>query len=137
VPGHVYRSPNGSGEWFIGPFVADEGDPDAEPPVPPTPTLDTPGAENEGGGVGPVVEEVRIIEFQLDFDTGRAVISATGLGTKIWMVEVSDDLNATDAWAPVPGGFGEQDQEDGSTDFIFFEVTPVPAGRFYRLAEDN
>lgn len=96
----------------------------------------TPGV-HDGSGTGPVSEELRIIDFTFDPGEGRGVISAIGLGTKSWIVEVSDDLNQADAWTPVDGGAGEQDQEDGSTDFIFFEPAPVPGALYFRLVAEE
>jgi hypothetical protein len=64
------------------------------------------------------------------------VINATGLGTKVWTVETSADLGATDPWAEVAGGVSEQDQADGSTNFLFFFVPGNgETERFYRLVE--
>lgn len=135
VPGHVYRSPDGNGDWQIGPFVASEGDPNADPPVPGVEVADTPGSENVEGGVTPV-DSLRILSFSLNLTEGSGVINATGLGTKVWTVETSADLGATDPWAEVAGGVSEQDQADGSTNFLFFFVPGNgETERFYRLVE--
>lgn len=135
VPGHVFRAPDGSGDWQIGPFTSSDGDPDADPPVPAVEVADTPGAENGEGMSGPV-EMAVIRSLTIDFEEGSGVINAVGLGTKIWTVETSIDLGGNDTWMEVPGGVGEQDQPDGSTNFLFFFVPGSEnAARFYRLVE--
>lgn len=135
VPGHVFRSPDGTGDWRIGPFVSSEGDPNADPPIPAVEVADTPGAENAEGGVTRV-DPLQILSFSLNLAEGSGVINATGLGTKVWTVETSADLGATDPWAEVAGGVSEQDQADGSTNFLFFFVPGAAEDqRFYRLVE--
>lgn len=135
VPGHVYRAPDGTGDWQIGPFTSSDGDPDADPPVPPVAAADTPGAEN-GTVVVPPTEEVLIRSVSIDLVTGEGTLNAINLGTKIWIVETSIDLGVNDPWDPVLGGNGEVDLPDGSTDFTFF-FPPASAEpkRFYRLVE--
>lgn len=77
-----------------------------------------------------------IRSLTIDFEEGSGVINAVGLGTKIWTVETSIDLGGNDTWMEVPGGVGEQDQPDGSTNFLFFFVPGSEnAARFYRLVE--
>lgn len=94
----------------------------------------TPGLHGEGG-VNPG-QDFRILSFSLNLTEGSGVINATGLGTKVWTVETSADLGATDPWAEVAGGVSEQDQADGSTNFLFFFVPGNgETERFYRLVE--
>ena len=134
VPGHVFRSPDGPGEWQIGPFESSAGDPDAEPPVPAVDVLDSPGMEN-GTVVPPVGAELKVIDFSIDQESGSADLIVTGLGTKIWIVQVSGDLGSTDTWETLPGGFAEIDNADGSTTFRFFDTFSLNVKRFYRLIE--
>lgn len=133
---HAYRSPDGTGEWVVGPFQNSDGDPNADPPIPAVQIADTPGAGNgEGGGAGPT-ESVVIRSISIDFEEGAGVINAINLGTKIWTVETSSDLGRADDWAEVQGGVSEQDQPDGSTNFLFFFISGTEdSARFYRLVE--
>ena len=136
VPGHVFRSPGGSRDWQIGPFTDSDGDPDADPPVEAVSRLDTPGSENASGSGTPTGPELTVNSFEIDFENERGVINASGLGTKVWQVETSTDLGDEVVWTPVFGGADEQDQEDGSVDFVFFfTASSAPEKRFYRLAE--
>lgn len=134
VPGHVFRSPNGSGDWQIGPFAPSAGDPDAEPPVPPVDVQDSPGAEN-GTVTPPEGEELQVLGFEIDMELGRGDLVVAGLGTKVWILQASDDLGLNDAWADVPGGFSEIDNPDGSTTIRFFDSFSTTSTRYYRMIE--
>lgn len=126
VPAHVFRSPDGTGAWFAGPFGSEE-----------EPATDSPGAENGGEGEPPVEDdEVRIVNFFVEADGVTAVIVATGLGSKLWKIETSDALGDNESWLDLTGGFVESDNPDGSTNFTF--STSLPQGdekHFYRLSE--
>jgi len=62
-------------------------------------------------------------------------MTVKGLGTKIWLLQSSDDLGGLDAWESVPGGFTESDNADDSTDLTFFNDFAGSSRRFYRLIE--
>lgn len=126
VPGHVYRDANNGGDFSIGVF--DQTSPEAS---------DTPGAVNVGGGVDPGdPEEVLISNISVNEETGRVVLTATGLGTATYIVESSVDLGNADAWAEVPGGVSEVDVPEG-VNFIFTDPEATTAPKlFYRIVED-
>lgn len=123
VPAHVFRSPNGTGAWFLGAFGSEE-----------VPATDTPKTEN-GVPVGPPVGEVVVVvDFFLDQGGASAVIVAKGLGVKSWKIQTSDDLGNADAWADLSVGFVETDNPDGTTSFTFAREAGDER-QFYRLIE--
>ncbi len=133
VPGHVFRSPNGTGTWQIGAFADDPGDPLADPPIPAVTVMDTPKAENGTTVVAPG-DDVEIVDFSVQPGGATAVIVATGLGNKLWKIQTSNDLGDTDPWADLSVGVSESDNADGSTNFSFSTTAGDPK-QFYRLTE--
>ena len=117
-PYHVFRG--GDGGFIIGLEDVDE---------------DTPGFPNPRVDL-PLPEEVAIIGFRLEAGGARAVILATGLGSRVWRVQASDDLGDADSWADLSGGFVEGDQADGTTIFSFSTMIGE-ARQFYRLIEQE
>ena len=107
-------------EWLITPAVVAEM---------------TPGVHGGGGPVGGVTLE--IVDFTIDETNGSAVLTVTGLGTKIWVLQSSEDLGLLDAWEEVAGGFSESDNPDGSTNLTFFDAFPATPKQFYRLIEQR
>jgi hypothetical protein len=93
----------------------------------------TPGVH--GGGGPPVGAGLEVLGFSVDAELGRGDLIVTGLGTKVWILQSSDDLGATDTWEEVPGGFAEIDNPDGSTTIRFFDAISATPTRYYRLIE--
>jgi hypothetical protein len=93
----------------------------------------TPGVH--GGGGPPVGVDLEVLGFSVDLDLDRGDLIVTGLGTKVWILQSSDDLGAADSWEEVPGGFSEIDNPDGSTTIRFFDSISATPTRFYRLIE--
>lgn len=91
----------------------------------------TPGVH--GGGV--IVEtDVVVTDFQIDIELGRGSLTVTGLGSKIWILQSSDDLSIADSWEEVSFG-PPTDNPDGSTTLTFFDNVSSVTKRFYRLIE--
>ncbi|MDB4357782.1 lamin tail domain-containing protein [bacterium] len=105
-------------EWLITPAVVAEM---------------TPGVH--GGGGPPVGAGLEVLGFSVDAELGRGDLIVTGLGTKVWILQSSDDLGATYTWEEVPGGFAEIDNPDGSTTIRFFDAISATPTRYYRLIE--
>ncbi|MGJ8697266.1 MAG: lamin tail domain-containing protein [Verrucomicrobiaceae bacterium] len=125
VPAHVLRSPNGTGAWVLGPFGSDE-----------VPAIDTPGALNSDEIQPPVGPDPRILSLSIDPTTGEADMVVTGLGTLVWAIERTNDLNNEDPWLVLPGGFTEADNPDGTVTFSFTDtIAPTLSKRFYRIVE--
>jgi len=122
---HAYRDAGDPTQWIQGLFFVDN--PDAN---------DTPGSENDGT-IGPGdPSEVLISNISVNEETGRVVLTATGLGTATYIVESSVDLGNADAWAEVPGGVSEVDVPEG-VNFIFTDPEATTAPKlFYRIVED-
>jgi hypothetical protein len=95
----------------------------------------TPGVFGGGGPVAGVEPEV--IGFSIDPEAGRATLTVTGLGTKIWVIQFSDDLGFGDAWEEIASGFTETDNPDGSVNLLFFDSFGSVPKRFYRLIEQR
>ncbi|MGC6567519.1 MAG: hypothetical protein ACON38_18135 [Akkermansiaceae bacterium] len=77
-----------------------------------------------------------ISNISVNEETGRVVLTATGLGTATYIVESSVDLGNADAWAEVPGGVSEVDVPEG-VNFIFTDPEATTAPKlFYRIVED-
>lgn len=136
VPGHIFRSPNGIGEFVIGPFQNLDADPDADPPLEAVFALDTPGAENSDEIQGPVVTDPVIRSILADRDSGAVELVVVDLGTRIFNVEVSNDLTEAMPWVVISGTVTESDNPDGSISLSFIDnaVTSVEK-RFYRLKQ--
>ncbi len=129
VPGHIYRSSDGSGEWEIGPFAALPGDPSANPPIPPVELADTPGVENQVGPPLPVLTDpvIEVIEMN-----GRELfLTARGLSDADWIIERSLDLGQSDSWDRVESV--RTDHEDGTSTFRVLAGEQVESKMFYRL----
>lgn len=122
VPAHAFRSPDGSGEWFAGPFGSEED-----------PAIDTPGSEN-GVPVLPPVAELPVIEsISVNGVTGVVVLSIRGLGTDVYGVQSSTDIGVVDSWNMITGNVNEQDDGD-LVNFVFSDAESITAPKlFYRL----
>ncbi len=90
-----------------------------------------------GGGGPPVGVELEVLGFCVDAELGRGDLIVTGLGTKVWILQFSDDLGLTDVWEELPGGFSEIDNPDGSTTIQFFDAVSATSARYYRLIEQR
>ena len=88
-----------------------------------------------GGGGPPVVTGLEVLGFSVDPVIGQAELIVLGLGTKVWILQSSSNLGATDAWEEVPGGFAEIDNPDGSTTIRFSDTISSVPTRYYRLIE--
>jgi len=88
-----------------------------------------------GGGGPPVVTGIEVLGFSVDSVMGQGDLIVTGLGTKVWILQFSDNLGATDAWEEVSGGFAEIDNPDGSTTIRFSDAISSTPARYYRLIE--
>jgi len=124
VPAHIFRSPDGAGALFAGPFGSEE-----------EPAIDSPGAENGDVEGSPPEEDLEIIAFSIDADTGVAQMRVRGAGSRVLLLQRSDDLNQLDAWTNVNGGFSESDHPDGSMTLSFAGAFSTVSKRFYRLIE--
>lgn len=93
----------------------------------------TPGVH--GGGGPPVGSGIEVLGFTVDLDLERGDLIVTGLGTKVWILQASDDLGATDNWEEVPGGYSEIDNPEGSTTIRFFDSFSTTPTRYYRMIE--
>nr|MBR9811034.1 hypothetical protein [bacterium] len=88
-----------------------------------------------GGGGPPVVTGLEVLGFSVDPLIDQAELIVSGLGTKVWILQSSGDLGATDSWKEVPGGFAEVDNPDGSTTIRFSAAVSSTPARYYRLIE--
>jgi hypothetical protein len=88
-----------------------------------------------GGGGPPVLTGLEVLGFSVDPVIGQAELIVLGLGTKVWILQSSSNLGATDAWEEVPGGFAEIDNPDGSTTIRFSDTISSVPTRYYRLIE--
>ena len=88
-----------------------------------------------GGGGPPVVTGLEVLGFSVDPLIDQAELIVSGLGTKVWILQSSGDLGATDSWKEVPGGFAEIDNPDGSTTIRFSAAISSTPARYYRLIE--
>ena len=88
-----------------------------------------------GGGGPPLVTGLEVLGFLVDPVIGQAELIVSGLGTKVWILQSSSNLGATDAWEEVPGGFAEIDNPDGSTTIRFSDAISSTPARYYRLIE--
>ena len=88
-----------------------------------------------GGGGPPVVTGLEVLGFSVDPVIDQAELIVSGLGTKVWILQSSGDLGATDSWKEVPGGFAEVDNPDGSTTIRFSAAISSTPARYYRLIE--
>ncbi|MDB4659000.1 lamin tail domain-containing protein, partial [bacterium] len=88
-----------------------------------------------GGGGPPLVTGLEVLGFLVDPVIGQAEFIVSGLGTKVWILQSSSNLGATDAWEEVPGGFAEIDNPDGSTTIRFSDAISSTPARYYRLIE--
>ncbi len=93
----------------------------------------TPGVHGGGGPIGG--NDPEILDFSIDLENQQGTFTVTGLGTKIWLLQSSDDLGFGDNWETFPGGFSEVDNDDGSTSFLFFDTFSANPRKFYRLIE--
>ena len=78
---------------------------------------------------------VEVLGFLVDPVIGQAELIVSGLGTKVWILQSSSNLGATDAWEEVPGCFAEIDNQDGSTTIRFSDAISSTPARYYRLIE--
>ena len=88
-----------------------------------------------GGGGPPVVTGLEVLGFSVEPVIDQAELIVSGLGTKVWILQSSGDLGATDSWKEVPGGFAEIDNPDGSTTIRFSAAISSTPARYYRLIE--
>jgi hypothetical protein len=88
-----------------------------------------------GGGGPPVVTGLEVLGFSVDPVIDQAELIVSGLGTKVWILQSSGDLGATDSWKEVAGGFAEIDNPDGSTTIRFSAAISSTPARYYRLIE--
>ena len=88
-----------------------------------------------GGGGPPVGTGLEVLGFSVDPVIDQAELIVSGLGTKVWILQSSGDLGATDSWKEVPGGFAEIDNPDGSTTIRFSAAVSSTPARYYRLIE--
>lgn len=88
-----------------------------------------------GGGGPPIVTGLEVLGFSVDPVIDQAELIVSGLGTKVWILQSSGDLGATDSWKEVPGGFAEIDNPDGSTTIRFSAAISSTPARYYRLIE--
>ena len=95
----------------------------------------TPGVHGGGGPIGGT--ELEVVDFNIDIELGSGTLTATGLGTKIWVIQFSDDLGFGDAWEEIASGFTETDNPDGSVNLLFFDSFGSVPERFYRLIEQR
>ncbi|MEN8772320.1 MAG: lamin tail domain-containing protein [Akkermansiaceae bacterium] len=93
----------------------------------------TPGFH--GGGGPPVGSGIEVLDFIVNLELERGDLIVTGLGTKVWILQASDDLGATDTWEEVPGGYSEIDNPDSSTTIRFFDSFSTTPTRYYRMIE--
>lgn len=116
----IVGAPNSTftiGEWSITPAVVADM---------------TPGVHG-GGPIGGT--NLEVVSFSIDQDNGTGVLTVRGLGTKVWLLQGSNDLGALESWQTLPGGFTESDNPDGSTNLTFFDTFSTTTKRFYRLIE--
>jgi hypothetical protein len=76
-----------------------------------------------------------VLDFIVNLELERGDLIVTGLGTKVWILQASDDLGATDTWEEVPGGYSEIDNPDSSTTIRFFDSFSTTPTRYYRMIE--
>lgn len=84
----------------------------------------------------PVSADPVIVALAVDLASDDSFMIVSGLGTRVFNIEHTDDLNQADAWEVLGTGFTEVDNADGTTTLNFNDSDiPTTSPRFYRLKE--